>query len=69
MNIIKEKNLVLDNEKYRISKRLYLELIAQTNFIKSFKECRAYVYRAINKCGEEVEKVKVFNTKKIDFEI
>ena len=68
-NIIFSKTLAIDNEKYMITKRLYHELIAQTNLIANFNECRAYIRKSLNVCYKEIQEVKQFETRKIDIEI
>lgn len=68
-NVLFTHTLQFGSEKYMITKRLYNELLAQTNYISNYNECRTYVYRAMNKCLQEVNKVSEFPKKKIDFEI
>ena len=62
-------SLKFNSEKYMITKRLYNELIAETNYIGNYNECRAYVFKAMNKCFKEIQQVTEFPKKKIDFEI
>ena len=56
------------SDKYMITKRLYQELIAETNYIGDYNEARSYVFRAMNKCFKEIQQVSEFN-KRVDFEI
>lgn len=58
--------LQIDNEKYQITKRLYLELYSQMNFISDYDKCRKYVREAMNKCVREIRKVTEFEKNKID---
>lgn len=64
-----DKTLQFGNDKYLITKRLYRELIAETNYISDYNECRIYVMKAMNKCMNEIKRVANFEGKKIDFEI
>jgi len=61
--------LQLGNSKYIITKRLYQEIMAQTNYISDYNECKTYVMNALTKCLRETQKVNDFKTKKIDIEI
>lgn len=61
--------LKFDADKFLITKRLYQELIAQTNLIADYNECRRYVRQALNNCINEIQEVVEFNTKKIDIEL
>lgn len=62
-------NLKISNEKFVITRRLYNELIAQTNLIGDYNKCRVYVRKSLDSCKREVKKVYEFENKKIDFEI
>jgi len=68
-NLLFTHTLKYGSEKYMITKRLYQELLAETNYIGDYYEARAYVYKAMNKCFKEIQQVTEFNKKKIDFEI
>lgn len=68
-NFTYDNTLILDKKKYLISKRLYQELLAQTNLIKDYLKCRSYVITAVYRCANEVMEVAEFKTKKIDIEI
>jgi hypothetical protein len=61
--------LQFGSEKYMITKRFYQEILAETNYIGDYNECKSYVYRAMNKCFKEIQQVADFPKKKIDFEI
>ena len=61
--------LQFGRDKYMITKRLYQELISQTNYIGDYNEARAYVYKAMNNCFKEIQQVTEFKTKKIDIEL
>lgn len=69
MNIVFTNSLQYGKDKYMITRRLYRELLAQTNLICDYNEARAYVHRAMNKCINEIQKVSEFETKTIDIEI
>lgn len=68
-NQIFTNTLQFGNDKYLITRRLYRELIAQTNLIGNYTECRRYVHEAMNKCYKEIQEVSEFTTKKVDIEI
>ena len=68
-NQIPDKQLKFRNSKFVITKRLYNELISQTNYMKSIIDCQEYIWKALRECSDEVIEVKEFAVKKIDFEI
>ena len=67
--IIFTYSLQFDNEKFMITKRLYNEIISETNLIGDYGMCRVYVKEVLNKCQRETKKVLNFEKKKIDIEI
>lgn len=68
-NQIKDHQLKFDNDKFMITKRLYLELLAQTNFISNYEQCRKHVRSVMSKSSNEIKEVKTFETKKIHIEL
>ena len=64
-----DHQLKFDNDCFMITKRLYQELLAETNYIGDYGKCRSYVRLTLAKCTEEVEKVKAFKTRKIHIEL
>ena len=68
-NLLFTNSLQFGTQKYMITKRLYQELLAETNYIGDYKLARAYVFTAMNKCLKEMQQVTEFETKKIDIEI
>lgn len=62
-------SLQFGSNKYMITKRLYQELLAETNYIADYKDCCSYVMKAITNCFREVQEVSQFETKKIDIEL
>lgn len=61
-----EYQLQFDNDKFMISKSLYLLLFRDTNFITDYEQCRKYVRTAMSKYTKEVKQVKEFTKRKID---
>lgn len=68
-NQIFTHQLQFNSEKYLITKRLYNELLSETNYIGDYTQCKAYVMRALSNCFREIQQVTEFPKKKIDFEI
>jgi len=64
------KQLQIGIDKYLISNTFYNFLITQTNAIGDYRECKAFVRRAVNNALKgEVEEVRAFTRTKIDFEL
>ena len=64
------KQLQIGIDKYLISNTFYNFLITQTNAISDYRQCKAFVRRAVNNAlNGEVEEVRAFNRNKIDFEL
>ena len=61
--------LKFDADMFMITKRLYLEILAQTNYLGDYGKCRKYVREVMFKCMKEVKEVKAFKTKKIHIEL
>jgi len=68
-NLLFTNTLQFGSDKYMITKRLYQEILSQTNYIGDYNKCRSYVYGAIINCSKEVQEVVEFDTKKIDIEL
>ena len=66
---LKDHQLKFDNDMFMITKRLYLELLAQTNYLVDYGKCRSYVRSVISNSGNEIKEVKSFETKKIHMEL
>ena len=69
MTQVLDHQLQFDSDMYMITKRLYLELLAQTNLIGDYNECRRYVRLTMAKSQQEVKEVKAFKTKKIHIQL
>lgn len=68
-NIPMNRKLVFDNQNYEISNSFYQLLIAETNG-KDYNRCRSIVRNLLKTAkSHEIEKVREFSTKKIDFEV
>ena len=65
---VKDHQLQFDNDKFMITKRLYLELLAETNYIIDYEQCRKHVRSVMSKSGKEIKQVRQFETKKIHIE-
>jgi len=64
------KQLQIGIDKYLITSTFYNYLITQTNAIGDYRACKAFVRNAVSKALKgEVEEVKAFPRKKIDFEV
>lgn len=61
--------LQFDDDKFMITKRLYLEMFAQMNYLVDYVACRKYARNIMSKSGNEIEEVKAFKTRKIDLEL
>jgi len=61
--------LKFDSDMFMITKRLYLEILAQTNYLGEYGACRKYVREVMSKCIGEVKEVKEFKTRKVHIEI
>ena len=64
-----DHQLKFDNDLFMITKRLYLELLAQTNYISDYTQCRKYVRSVMSKSGKEIKEVRQFETRKIHIEL
>ena len=70
MAIMEKKQLQIGIDKYLITSSFYKYLIAETNLIGDYRQCKAFVRNAISRALKgEVEEVKAFPKKKIDFEL
>lgn len=69
MNQLLDHQLKFDNDMFMITKRLYLELLAQTNYISDYNQCRRHVRSVMSKSGNEIKEVKAFETRKIHIEL
>jgi hypothetical protein len=66
---ILDHQLKFDSDMFMITKRLYLELLAETNYISDYNACRKYVRSVMSKCFNEIKEVKAFETRKIHIEL
>lgn len=64
-----DHQLKFDEDMFMISKRLYLELLAKTNYIGDYVRCRREVRLAMSNCANEVKEVKAFKTRKVHIEL
>ena len=68
-NLLLTNTLQIGADKYMITKRLYQEILAETNYISDYYKCCTYVRQALSKCFREIQEVSEFEVKKIDIEL
>lgn len=66
---ILDHQLQIDKDKYLISKRLFNEIYAETNYLGDYDKCRSYVRATMCICMSEIQEVNNFKTKKIDIQL
>jgi hypothetical protein len=64
-----DHQLLFDADKFMITKRLYLEMFGQMNYIADYGKCRKYARLTMSNSPSEVKEVREFETKKVHIEL
>ena len=66
---MEEYYLKIDNDQFLITKRLYQEIMAETNLIADYDKCKVYVRKTLSTCKDEAKLLSNVKTKKFQIEL
>ena len=61
-----EYQLEIDNDKYNITKQLFMLIVSQTNYISDYAQCRKFVRETLFNYKNDVKEVTMFVKRRRD---